>query len=1769
MAASPPPSSSESRRRPYSNDEPGPSTYDRSTSSSSSYRPSSSSRRSPSPTASNHSSSAATNYPPPRRNWESNDSSTSALPSRPTFDNKPPLARRFDRRGDRDRDPSGGTKPFYERDRDTWVAPGAAGGGGAREGPKGGRGGPNDDGWNNPRRRGGGGGGGGDRGRDTRDPRDSRDGGRGGPGGRAVYERDARGGDYSDRPPNRQPPPHLSESSSNLNSPSSSSNPNPGWQRRNNGDSDRSSSSSIPQHYVNHSNRPRNASGNTQPYSRAGAGGAGPSNYSRPPPPSSMVDPSLWRTSYNPPPPSDRYPSLEYDPPARPGQPSSGSAGESGSSGNVVGSERQGVEVGGASSSTSGVGAAPVSSSVGIYEGQKRDEEPEEGEELEEGEVQSEDGEEKESSTTVDPSSRAVKVEQMEEAEQGLSREEEENTPRPKTPPSLIQETKSDSTAVVSSSPRPSSPPAAVALPPPSTTISPSHPLLTPATTLPPKPQPESIPSEATPSSPPKPEPSIPTRIEVEASSSRLPSPPLPPSNPPTSLSLPTPSIPPPTSLPIAEPSPPTPSQPSSKAELYSQPPLPSPPPPSSSEKSSLASSSSDPAPTPTLNIPTIVFPTPSPVLAPAGPASIPTSETKVTPPSPVIPEPSPPSSKDRDVVMSSPLTPTVEVVKVPVEEPEVAMEVDESSSKVVEEEIESIADISMEIEPELPPEEEEEETVPALPLTEEEIADVVVSQVQSRVSFNPSTARLEEETITSLIHFNSLLCDPPSSRLPLTPVSMPNHSTPPLGPQEELELEPEPFLSLSPLPSRFRQTVEARIQTSLHQNSEKADRLRKEYRSINAEWSATCQRLDRLTEKRNAAKANAKNHQYGANGSGHLFTPSGASTPNGGGGGGASNEVFSTTNGNHSSYSVMNTPGASYTSNNPVPSFLEESSRSSRASRSRANIHDPNNLNGGYFADAVRSEAEFQSILASLEDADSRDPNLRAARTTAVVPDMILGDMERKEDGYDDENGKVEDPVEFYREAGFGELEGQVVADEWTKEEIEIFEKRFAGYPKQFGKISELLPHKSTPQCVLYYYRTKKTIDYRTIVAQRGGAGRRKGGRRAGKASRLLSNLNGQGKRPKRTPNDEVNGSGSATPKVNDDEDLTSAPATPAGGGGLEAGPVPGTKKKRARVVGGGGGGEQSTTSEEFGAQAKKPRVFDLSTEGTNGHHGRQSNGTPSRGHGNGGGALQLVDASTASSSSNNNNHPLDPSSQHPSGDMSTPAPKPKPASKPRRKKPSLVPPPNDPSSTSTSHDLPFPDLIDPNHQHPDDDHPATKESNHSKRKKSLFSSYWSAAEKAAFMNGLSQFGKEWALVSQSMGGGKTAIQVKNYFQTNAEALGLEEIAEAATGDLVALLNGLEEDGISSADPASHYDQPQAALFESLSHSLLGYQPPPQSHPQSSRPISPLPPMDLGRPRSAMNIHDLLNSPDKAPPPSASATSRPPLWQMGAGSDYDRERERNFQEGRRGSRDEAPGPFQREREEAAASASSNQPRGEGEDRGPAPPPASNGDPYRGGGGPPRWGAAPSPLGYPDDPRAALEQRRPSYEHDPRSGNYPPPPPPPHHYPHPPPSEHQRGTPYPNYAGPASHPPPSSQQHPYGDYQQQHNLPLPSRPSYAASPDGNWPPPPSGHYHRPQQQPSGEHEYPQPPSNYQPQQQHYARYESERGGEPQGPYGGASPLQQEYHRGGGGGYPEGPYGREGERERGPPPPGGSWGPPGGGQQQQWRDDGQGGQRRVS
>lgn len=155
---------------------------------------------------------------------------------------------------------------------------------------------------------------------------------------------------------------------------------------------------------------------------------------------------------------------------------------------------------------------------------------------------------------------------------------------------------------------------------------------------------------------------------------------------------------------------------------------------------------------------------------------------------------------------------------------------------------------------------------------------------------------------------------------------------------------------------------------------------------------------------------------------------------------------------------------------------------------------------------DAVRSEAEFQEILASLENADLRDPNMRAMRTTAVVPDMALTAEEQRLLVFDDDNSRIVDPFRFFELDDAGPI--------WTEDEEETFRRRYSQYPKQFGKIASKLPEKTRADCVTYYYRTKHMFDYRGLLDRRGREGRRKKGRRfAGRDAKatgksLLANI-------------------------------------------------------------------------------------------------------------------------------------------------------------------------------------------------------------------------------------------------------------------------------------------------------------------------------------------------------------------------------------------------------------------------------------------------------------------------------------------------------------------------------------------------------------------------------------------------------------------------------------------------------------------------------------
>jgi hypothetical protein len=226
-----------------------------------------------------------------------------------------------------------------------------------------------------------------------------------------------------------------------------------------------------------------------------------------------------------------------------------------------------------------------------------------------------------------------------------------------------------------------------------------------------------------------------------------------------------------------------------------------------------------------------------------------------------------------------------------------------------------------------------------------------------------------------------------------------------------------------------------------------KIDRLREEYRELDEEWREHCRFLDELMEKRGPPPQD-------------LF---------------AQPHVL-----------PVITPG-------PVPTTpVAEEMLSSRAIRRRG------------VGDAVTTEAEFQEILAAMADTAAKDPNYRASKTTAVVPDMLPPSARRER--YDDENDLVLDPLSFYDYSGTAE-------PIWTDEERASFVRRYLNFPKQFGRIAEGLSDKTASDCVLYYYRTKKTVDYKGMLASRRGVTKRKTIpiKKGGKSSALLADLDRQ----------------------------------------------------------------------------------------------------------------------------------------------------------------------------------------------------------------------------------------------------------------------------------------------------------------------------------------------------------------------------------------------------------------------------------------------------------------------------------------------------------------------------------------------------------------------------------------------------------------------------------------------------------------------------------
>ncbi|WFD20285.1 DNA-binding protein snt1 [Malassezia caprae] len=236
--------------------------------------------------------------------------------------------------------------------------------------------------------------------------------------------------------------------------------------------------------------------------------------------------------------------------------------------------------------------------------------------------------------------------------------------------------------------------------------------------------------------------------------------------------------------------------------------------------------------------------------------------------------------------------------------------------------------------------------------------------------------------------------------------------------------------------PGAVHARIRAQVQAKERAYEAKLQALRDEYRTKHKAWTEYCQKLDQMYEQRAQRSASAADE---GSMSGSLS-------------------------------SVLATPA----------------SRSFRRG------------GGGGFGDVARTEAEFQEILASLENAEMQDPAVRAARTSATVPDMDL----REPRVLDNDNGYVADPVRFY----FHSFDPDV----WSEEEKAVFARRYVLYPKQFGRIAEKLPHKTAKQCVAFYYLHKHLEGYKALLHARHRERRKKSKSRPSKSkgSALMADI-------------------------------------------------------------------------------------------------------------------------------------------------------------------------------------------------------------------------------------------------------------------------------------------------------------------------------------------------------------------------------------------------------------------------------------------------------------------------------------------------------------------------------------------------------------------------------------------------------------------------------------------------------------------------------------
>ncbi|BGP64819.1 DNA-binding protein snt1 [Rhodotorula toruloides] len=532
---------------------------------------------------------------------------------------------------------------------------------------------------------------------------------------------------------------------------------------------------------------------------------------------------------------------------------------------------------------------------------------------------------------------------------------------------------------------------------------------------------------------------------------------------------------------------------------------------------------------------------------------------------------------------------------------------------------------------------------------------------------------------------------------------------------------------------TRLSEALFTYFDTRDERRKDKAIALRQQYKLFNADWKAHCARLDKLRER--------------------IHRPN---------------------NHNNAASTAPQTPSID---SSGMPFYPEPTTPGPSLVGGRANRRSAGAAVGAFgYGDAVRSEAEFLEILASLETADLRDPDVRAARTAAVVPDMVIDDSERREllsTAFEDERYRVIDP-----EATFGV---NAPLDVWTEQEVETFCKRFAQHPKQFGKIAQELPDKTTAQCVLFYYRMKHTIDFRSLSDRRGRDGRRKKSKKRpeGKGSFLLSNLNKKAR--------------SAAPPIDErdeDEDEVSAPTSPR----MSRSELPTPVEDQAHDEGDrflmtprGPPAEDADGDATMTPAPKRPAKPRQTPK-------RATLDLPSEGMMEAAEVLGALAGGPGESEGGETTTTQGAGSTGRSG-----------AGRPRKLRVDVD-------------SLPTEEVIGDSPVGPDGDADFGPGDKAKPKRKSTTSSYWTVAERAEILKLLAIHGKDWKKLAEGLGN-KTWIQCRNWYQNNAKKHNLADIVnnggtDAAAAPAPANVR-LESPMQENIGPQARSAMPRAGFFE------------------------------------------------------------------------------------------------------------------------------------------------------------------------------------------------------------------------------------------------------------------------------------------------------------------------------------------------------------------